>query len=294
MRDAAMTKRGILLAAGALVLAASAQDAKDTVYKFREKEDIRKVLVFPDASRPGSLTVDNVFGTVEVLGENRTDIELSAVKTVKAKSPEKLARGKAEVVLDIKTVGNEVDVFVDGPFRCQVQDCPGIRWRDWGYEVLYDFILKVPRKTSVSLKTVNEGRVTARDIEGDFDVRNVNGEVVLEAMAGAGMAHTVNGPVRATFVRNPAAACSFRTVNGDVTLEFRDGLGADFRLKTMHGEAYSDFATSGLASEPVKRETVDGKTLFKRGGFTGVRVGKGGPEIRCDTMNGDIYIKKNG
>ncbi|MBM3310239.1 MAG: hypothetical protein FJY80_01900 [Candidatus Aminicenantes bacterium] len=289
-----MSKKLALLAAGALVLAAAAQDAKETVYKFREKEDIKKVFAFPDASRPGSLTVDNLFGTVEVQGEDRKDIELTAVKTVRAKGPEKLGRGKAEVVLDIKTAGNDIDIYVDGPFRCQVQGCQGIRWRDWGYEVKYDFVLKVPRKTSVTLKTVNEGRVAARDVEGDFDLRNVNGEVVLEAMAGAGTAQTVNGEVRAAFVRNPGAACSFKTVNGDVTLTFREGLGADFRLKTMHGEAYSDFPTAALPAEPVKRETVDGLTTYRRGGFTGARVGKGGPEIRCDTMNGDIYIKKNG
>jgi len=289
-----MTKRWILLAAGALVLAAAAQEAKDAVYKFQEKEDIRNVLGFQDPGRPGSLTVDNLFGTIEVQGADRTDIELTAVRTIRAKNPEKLGRGKAEVVLDIKTAGNDIDVYVDGPFRCQVQDCPGIRWRDWGYEVRYDFVLKVPRKTAVNLKTVNEGRVVVRNVEGDFDIRNVNGEIILETMAGAGAAHTVNGEVRAAFVRNPAAACSFRTVNGDVTLAFQGGLGADFRLKTMHGGAYSDFATTALPGEPVKKETIDGKTVFKRGGFTGVRVGKGGPEIRCDTLNGDIFIKKNG
>ncbi|MBM3294364.1 MAG: hypothetical protein FJY82_07535 [Candidatus Aminicenantes bacterium] len=58
--------------------------------------------------------------------------------------------------------------------------------------------------------------------------------------------------------------------------------------------AYSDFATTALPGEPVKKEAIDGKTVFRRAGFTGVRVGKGGPEIRCDTLNGDIFIKKNG
>ena len=57
---------------------------------------------------------------------------------------------------------------------------------------------------------------------------------------------------------------------------------------------YSDFASINLPAEPVTRETAGGKTIFKRGGATGARVGKGGPEIRCETLNGDIIIKKNG
>jgi hypothetical protein len=290
-----MKKTGILLAAAVLVAAGAAQVAEDTVYKFQEKEEIRNVLEFQNPGRPGTLTVDNVFGTIEVQGADRADVEMAAAKTIRAKSEDKLGRAKAEVVLDVKTSANDIDVYVDGPFRCQVQDCPGLRQRDWGYEVQYDFVLKVPRKTAVTLKTVNKGQVRVRNVEGDFDVRNVNGKVVLESVAGAGVARTVNGEVRVDFLRNPGAACSFRTANGDVTLTFREGLGADLRLQTMmRGEVYSDFATTPLPAEPVKRETIDGTTVFRREGYTGRRVGKGGPVIRCDTLNGDIYIKKNG
>ena len=182
---------------------------------------------------------------------------------------------------------------MDGPFRCQVQDCEGLRWFEWGYEVQYDFVLKVPRRTGLTLKTVNRGGISVQGVEGDFDVRNVNGGIVLESAAGSGRAHTVNGGVRVGFIRNPAAPCSFKTVNGDVEASFREGLAADFRLKTMHGEAYSDFVSTKLPDEPVTRETAGGRTIIKRGGATGARVGKGGPEIRCETLNGDILITKN-
>jgi hypothetical protein len=274
-------------------LPAAAGRRDETVYKFQEKEEIRNVLKFQDVSRPGTLLVDNVFGSISVEAADRQDIELAAVRTIRAKTKDKLDRAKAEVKLDLKGVGTDIDVYVDGPFRCQVDGCKGLRWRDWGYEVRYDFVLKVPRRTSVVLKTVNDGDIIVRGVEGDFDVSNVNGRVTLEAVAGAGEAHTVNGKVRAAFRRNPAEACSFETVNGDVELVFASGLAADIRLKSMNGEAFSDFTVTPLPAEAVKREVEDGRTVFKRGGYTGVRAGKGGPEIRCETLNGDIFIKKS-
>jgi len=70
-------------------------------------------------------------------------------------------------------------------------------------------------------------------------------------------------------------------------------LAADFALKTMNGEAFSDFPSVALPAETAKRETREGKTLYRRGGFTRICIGKGGPEFRCETLNGDILISKN-
>ena len=284
---------GALLGLGLAFAAAGQDDDSETAYKLQEKDEIRNVLKLADPGTPGTLIVDNVFGAIEVQGTDRADVEMVARRTIRAKSTDRLGRAKAEVKLDMKAEGNSLDIYVDGPFRCQTQDCQGIRERDLGYQVQYDFVLKVPRRIGLTVKTVIHGDITVRGVEGDFDVRNVNGKILMESVAGSGRAHTVNGGVRVGFARNPAAACSFRTVNGDVETSFRDGLAADFRLKTMHGEAYSDFASTNLPAEPVTRETAGGRTIFKRGGATGARVGKGGPEIRYETLNGDIIIKKN-
>ena len=189
--------------------------------------------------------------------------------------------------------GNTIDIYVDGPFRCQVEGCKGYRWRDLGYEVRFDFSLRVPRRSDVTLKTVNEGDVTLRDVGGRFEVSNVNGAVRLENVAGGGEADTVNGELCATFVRAPVSACAFTTVNGDVSLAFPAGLAADFKFKTMNGEAFSDFAVTPLAPEPIEAKTRNGRFVYKREGFTAVRVGRGGPEVRCETLNGDIVVRKS-
>jgi len=284
----------VLLAAAGLALAADKpKPASDKSYKLEEKEDIRKSLPLADPSKPLILSVDNVFGGIDVHAADIKAVEISARKTIKARTAEKIARAKAEVELKITQTGNDVDLYVDGPFRCRIGDCEGIKDRDLGYEVSYDFVLRVPRRTALTAKTINGGDVLVRGLEGDFRIVNVNGKITLDKVAGSGDAHTVNGPVQATFTRNPSSASSFKTINGAVNLSFPGGLDGDFAMKTMNGEAYSDFPSVALPAETAKRETKDGKTIYRRGGYTRIRIGKGGPEFRCETLNGDILISKN-
>ncbi len=288
-------KKAILLTflgLGIAGLAFAGKSQSGDKYKFEEKDEIRQTLKFQDPAKPKALQVDNVFGSIDVQAYDGSEVELVAHKTIRAKTQDRIEKAKTDVKLDIKADGGDIDIYVDGPFRCQTEDCRGIRWRDRGYEVHYDFVLKVPRKTALTLKTVTGGDITVKGVEADFDVSNVNGRVIMDGVAGAGEAHTVNGEVKVGFSRNPGADCSFRTVNGDVALSFRDGLSADFKMKTFNGEAYSDFEVKTLPSPPAVKESQNGKFVYKKDKFSKVRVGKGGPEITCDTLNGHILIKK--
>jgi DUF4097 and DUF4098 domain-containing protein YvlB len=279
-----------------IIIMLAALGFSESDYKFEEKEQIQKTLKFQDPAKPKSLQLDNVFGAIDVQGYDGSQVELVAQKTIKAKTQDKIQKAKEEVKLDIKEEGGAIDIYVDGPFRCQCENGKGLKWRDSGYEVHYDFVLKVPRKTSLTLKTVNHGDIAVKGVEGVFDVNNVNGKIEMEGVAGSGESDTVNGRVKIGFSRNPDADCSFRTVNGDVELSFREGLSADVKMKTFNGEAFSDFEVKALpAAAEVKESQKTNKTKFvyKRDRFTQVRIGKGGPAIECDTLNGDILIKKS-
>jgi hypothetical protein len=271
----------------------SSAPQESSKYSVEDKDRIQQTLKFKDPAARREVKVDNVFGAIDVQATDGTEVELSAQKTIRAKSREKVEQAKADVKLDIRTDGGTIDIYVDGPFRCQTHDCPGYKDRDWGYEVHYDFVLKVPRKVALTLKTVTEGDITVRGVEGDFQITNVNGKIGLDGVDGAGEARTVNGPVRVGFSRNPKANCSFKTINGDVELSFRDGLTADFKMKTFNGEAFSDFEVKSLPLQATAPETKNGRFVYKRNGFSRIRIGAGGPEITCDTLNGDILIKKS-
>jgi len=124
-------------------------------------------------------------------------------------------------------------------------------------------------------------------------VRNVNGDVEMDKIAGSGTARTVNGPVKVSFRQNPRENSDFCTINGDVELRFAQGLAADFRFKTFNGSIYSDFPVTALPVRAIQEEHHGAKVVFHADRYTGVRVNSGGPEIKVENLNGEIRILEN-
>jgi hypothetical protein len=237
--------------------------------------------------------VDNVFGSIHVVAGDVNDIRVTAVETIHADSPERMAEAHRDVKLDITQDGDLAKLYVDGPFRDNCRD----GWRGAhndrrpGYEVKYDFEIQVPRGAGVVLSTVNDGDIHVDGTVGDFDVNNVNGGIELKAVEGSGRAHTVNGPVRVVFLKNPRQDSSFASINGTIDLAFPPSLNAVLRIKTFNGPVYSDFDMTTLPVRNVSAETSGGMHKFKSDKFTSLQVGSGGPEIKIDGFNGEIRIR---
>jgi hypothetical protein len=258
----------------------------------RHSEEINKTLRFQDQKGPWELQLDNIHGSIEITGYKGKEVLLTAVKTIHARSEQRADKAKEEVVLDINQEDNLIDIYVDGPFRCQLHGRGGYSWRDPGYYVQYDFKIRVPFETSLYVKTVNKGDIRIENIKGDFGVRNVNGKIIMEEIDGSGTARTVNGRIKVSFSGNPELDCSFKTINGDLDLYFQNRLSADFRLKTFNGDAYTDFESEYIPVSESQERTRKGRYVFKSNRFFGVRIGNGGPEIRMETLNGDLLINK--
>jgi len=261
-------------------------------YKVEESEDIQKTLKFQDPLKPKEIVVDNIFGYIHVEGTSAKDVQLRVRKTIKARTADRLKIAKEEVTLDITEDGNTIDLYVNGPFRLTEKERGNRERRNPGYAVHYDFTLLVPHQTRLTLKTVTEGDIAVKNIEGNFEINNVNGQIEMTDVAGSGDAHTVNGKVEISFTKNPNSNCSFKTINGDVKLNFQPDLSADFWLKTFTGDAFSDFPISYLPAKPGMESREKGKFVYKSSHTTGLRIGKGGPEIKMDTMTGDLLIEK--
>lgn len=256
----------------------------------REQEKIQKSFSMPSAHR--SLEIDNVWGSIDVVGTASSQVQLTVEKTTRAESKQKLEQARKDVTLDITEQPDSLKLYVNGPFRCNCRDCSGSREFE-GYIVKMDFHVEVPRDTDISIKTVNEGRVSVRDINGNFMVRNVNGDIQIRNIAGSGTARTVNGPVKVSFRQNPREASDFRTVNGNIELQFARNLSADFRFKTFNGGIYSDFPVTALPIAGMQQERRGSKVIFRADRYTGARVASGGPQIRVENLNGDIRILEN-
>ena len=221
---------------------AALRDDSDTSFPVQDHEVIQKSFSLAGAARK-SIDIDNIWGSIEVVGGTSDQVELVVDKTIRAESRDALALALKEVTLAITQPDGGLKLYVDGPFRCQCEDgCRSSRRRDEdGYIVKMDFVLHVPSNVDIKLKTVNEGRVVVHNVTGNFIARNVNGDIELDGMAGSGLAHTVNGPVKVSFRENPRENSSFQSVNGNIDLFFARGLSADFRFKTFNGASTAIF-----------------------------------------------------
>ena len=277
------------IAAGCLLLIViSVAHCMDVV----NKSEIRKTLAFAEPGGSHRVVVDNMFGSVDVVGYDGTDVELVAHKTVKAESNDKLKEAEEDVTIDIKQERDRIVLYVDAPWRTD----HGMNYEGYhfyGYEVTVDFELKVPRKTNVYLRTVGDGDVTVKKVEGEFEVKNVNGGIDMTDIVGSGKASTVNGEVTVKFSQNPLGDCYFHTVNGSIEVTMQENLSADLRLKTFNGQVYTDYDVQALPVQaPVERE-FGRRRVYRSGNSFGVRVGGGGPTLAFETLNGTINILKH-
>ena len=278
-------------AMGPETVSAKGRDDDDRYLSSRDEEKIQKSFTLPAAGHK-SLEIDNVWGSIEVVADTTDKVELTVARTNQAESKEKLERARKEVTLDVTQEEGALKLYVNGPFRCQCDDCRHSR-DDEGYRVKMDFKVHVPRDIDIKVKTVNEGRVKVSNVNGSFVVRNVNGDIEMDNMAGSGTARTVNGPVIVSFRQNPRENSEFKTVNGNVELRFAHDLSADFSFKTFNGGIYSDFPVTALPVHAIQAEHKGGKVVYRADRFTGARVNAGGPEIQVENLNGDIRILEN-
>src|SRR5882762_906984 len=233
----------------------------------REQEKIEKTFAMSAGTGHRTLEINNVWGSIEVVGTASDRAQLTVNKSIRAESKGKIEQAKKDVTLDITQQGDVLKLYVNGPFRCNCRDCERSR-DDEGYVEKMDFQVQVPRDIDIKIKTVNEGHVSVRDINGSFLVRNVNGDIQIRNIAGSGTARTVNGPVKVSFRQNPREASDFETVNGAVELAFARDLAADFRFKTFNGGIYSDFPVTALPVQGMKEEHHGTKVLFRADRYT--------------------------
>jgi len=257
-----------------------------------EQETIRRTLDFSAGNGSKVLEVDNVGGSIRVTGYDGRSVEMVANKTIRAQNQDRLAAAKQEVKLDIQEKADTISIYVDHPGRDRdgSRSFSRSRWNDPGYEVAFDFEIRVPRSAAVRLWTINDGDIRLENITGDFLVNNINGRVDVSGVSGSGSAKTINGDVKVKFDNNPRQESSFASINGDIEVTFQRNLSADLRFKTFNGGIYTDFPTVALATIPPTPERRNGKFVYKSNGFSSVRIGSGGPEMEFDGFNGDVRI----
>jgi len=256
----------------------------------QNKETIKKTLEFSEPKKSKKVIVDNIWGSINVRGHRGNTVEAVIQKTVKAETENDREKARDEVKLEISELNNEIEFYVDGPFRDD-EDKRKKRFNNQiDYEVRYDFELKVPYECELYLRNVTNGDVSVKNIKGDFDVKNISGAVEMVEMEGSGKAYALSEDLKVVFKKNPQSDSYFGSLSGDVDVYFLKNFTADCMVKTFTGDIYSDFDVSYIPNPPATKKVKSGKFVYKREGYMGVRIGKGGPKIKFDGFSGDIHI----
>lgn len=242
----------------------------------------RLTVPLTNPGRPVTLTVSLISGGISVEGYDGSEIE---IEMSAGPPPDNGRRSKgmrripnASLGLTVEEEDNLVRISSDVSARSQ------------------QLRLKVPRRTSMELRTVNRGDISVGEIEGELDLQNTNGAITATGIRGWVVAHTTNGDVRVTFDRIQAdKPMSFVTFNGDVDITFPGGLKADLRLKTDRGEIFTDFEFRLQEDGPqVRQEREGGRYRVRLDQEVRATIGGGGQEIYFKTWQGSIYVRKSG
>jgi hypothetical protein len=248
----------------------------------------RMSVPFSDPARPGRLMVQLVTGSISVKGYEGKEVIVETRVAAEGDDDDgegrKAERGGLRRIpntasgLTIEEEQNEMRISTDSPNR------------------KLTLTIQVPTRTALKLATVNDGTIVVERVEGDIEVSNVNGDITLTNVSGTGLLHTVNGELKASFLRVSGKPMSFTTLNGDVDVSLPADVKANVRLDSGQGDIYTDFPIELMPA--THQQTVQddrskgGKFRIKVEKAMLAKINGGGSEYTFKTYNGNIHLRR--
>jgi hypothetical protein len=250
-----------------------------------QQTDADRVTVpLSDPSRPALIDISLVHGSITVRGTNRKDVLVIANPQVDRPSRRSdpdatgLRRIPQTAGYRITEEANRIKVSSENPNRS------------------ISFEIEAPSRSNLKLSSVNGGEILVENIDGDLEISNVNGGIALNNVAGAVTAGTTNGSVRASLTRVTAAKeMAFTSLNGAVDVTLPPTTKANLRLRSDHGDVYSDFDLQlSPASTPEVQDTrsSNGRYRINRNRSIVGTINGGGPQFELRTFNSNVYVRK--
>ncbi len=251
--------------------------------------------------KPGSVVaVYNINGSIKVEGYSGDKVMIEIDETIKAKDEAELARGKKEFKLGFDQKADSVTAYTAEPYDTRPHQHWDGYWNDNNdherryYNVILEYTLKVPYNANLRISTVNGGTIEVKDVTGSLKVNNVNGAITIVNAKGTTDARTVNGNLTVNYLSVPPDASNYYTLNGKLEVTYPANFAANLQFKSMNGQFFTDFPDTEILPTQVvvtQNKKADG-TRYKLDKNTQIKVGAGGKLFKFETLNGNIYIKK--
>ena len=259
------------------------------------REQIKKEFAAPNPSAE-VLAIYNLNGSIRVEGYSGDKVLVDIDKHLSADDSDGLELGKHEFQLGYDQHGDSIIIYIAEPFDTRPEWRRNERWgwRDHNYDFNLDFVVRVPFGMNLHVSTVNHGDMFVQDVTGKLSVHNVNGPVTIKNAKGATSARTINGNLTVDYVTAPAGPSDYYTLNGRLEVTYPANLSAVCQYKSMNGAFFTDFDNAEpLPVTVIKNETHRASsTVYKLNIAKRVQIGNGGNLFKFETMNGNIYVKK--
>jgi len=243
----------LLLLCSALALAATAASAKVT-------ENFTQTYPL-DAS--GSIRVENVNGSVEIVASDKAEVSLVAEKS--ARNEEGLQR------MHLKIESSQHRLFIKTEYEK--------KWKFWdNMNASVRYKLMVPAGVTLEKIDVVNANIHVTGIKGSVTLETVNGSIDAGGLTGPGKFDTVNGSIKVAYASLAAhPGISLDTVNGSCALSLPADASFDLDADTVNGRVSCDF--------PITLEKTGRHEL--RGSVNG-----GGARVKMDSVNGGLSIER--
>lgn len=212
----------------------------------------------------GQLSVSNKNGGIEVVGEDRQNIELEARVVAQDSSSE-----RANSLL------KEIRILTDGTIRADGPSFSGWFGNSW----YVNFRLHVPRHLAAQLHSENGG-IDISNIAGEIHADTTNGGLSLHDLGGKVHATTVNGglDIALNGTQWRGEGLFAKSTNGGVTVKAPDHYSAHLVASTVNGGITIGFP---IMIQGSIRNHID------------TQIGQGGPTIQVETTNGGVSIDRD-
>jgi len=164
--------------------------------------------------------------------------------------------------------------------------------RSWDRAV--DLYLRVPRRTSLALRAIDDGDIRVEGVRGSHELSNTNGSIFALGISGTVVANSTNGAIEVEMLAvDEGQPMAVSSLNGDVEITLPSSLAADLVLRSDYGEVLTDFDLE-VVEQPQRleqgREGAGYRVRTEKA--SRARINGGGAEISLRSFNGDVVVRK--
>lgn len=152
------------------------------------------------------------------------------------------------------------------------------------------YTIRIPKNASVKFEEMNwtGGDLNINDMNGEIELKLNNGNATLANITGPVVANATSSDMVIKFASlNQAKPSAISTVAGTVDIHLPASTKANFKLKSIQGEIYSDFDMN------IARDAKSNLPRVSGGNNIEGKTNGGGVEMSLYTVSGDMYIRKS-